>query len=140
MKSLYISLSAVLLVFVIACSASKSGVSESTKAKKESSDQINNLNPAVDLADHLKRVPGLSVTGAGSNAKVSIRGMASFSGDNEPLFVINGNPINGGLSAASAMVSVADIKFVRVLKTPSETSAYGIRGSNGVIEINLNKK
>jgi len=63
--------------------------------------------------------------------------MSSFVSETEPLFVVNGTPINGGLSAASSMVTVADIKSVRVLKTPSETSFYGIRGSNGVIVITL---
>jgi TonB-dependent SusC/RagA subfamily outer membrane receptor len=98
---------------------------------------VQNLNPSVDLADHLKKVPDLTVTGSGGNAKVAIRGMATPSGDAEPLFVINNNPISGGLSEANSIVSVADIKSVTVLKTPSETSPYGIRGSNGVILIKL---
>jgi len=137
MKTIYFSLSVVLLVYVIACSSSKSTSSNSTSTKTSSPDKIENLNPAVDLADHLRRIPGLSVTGQGSSARVSIRGMSSFYSDTEPLFVVNGTPMNGGLDVVSSVVSVSDIKSVRVLKTPSETSTYGLRGSNGVIEITL---
>ncbi len=137
MKTIYFFLFALLLVFVLACSSSKSASSNSTSAKTRSPDKIENLNPAIDLADHLRRIPGISVTGSGSSARVTIRGMSSFNSDTEPLFVVNGTPLNGGLSAANSIISISDIKSVRVLKTPSETSFYGIRGSSGVILITL---
>ena len=135
MKIIFFPVFALMLALVIACGSSKSAASDS--AKTNSPDKVENLNPAVDLAEHLRRIPGIAVTGSGSNARVTIRGMSSFVSETEPLFVVNGTPINGGLSAASSMVTVADIKSVRVLKTPSETSFYGIRGSNGVIVITL---
>lgn len=137
MKTFYFSFIVLSLVFVAACSSSKSTSGNAASGKNDSPDKVENLNPAVDLADHLRRIPGVQVTGSGSSARVSIRGMASMNSDSEPLFVINGTPIGGGLSAANSTVSVADIKSVRVLKTPSETSFYGIRGSNGVIVIQL---
>jgi len=137
MKFIHLSFLTVLLMFAIACNSTKSASSSTDSSKSTNADQMQNLNPSIDLADHLKKVPGLTVTGSGGNAKVAIRGMATPSGDAEPLFVINNNPITGGLSEANSIVSVADIKSVTVLKTPSETSAYGIRGSNGVILIKL---
>ncbi len=136
MKRIYFAFCACLLLFVISCSSSKQASSGSASTTNKSKDNTQELNPAIDLADQLKRVPGVDVTGSGSSAKVSIRGMSSFS-DAEPLFVINGAPVNGGLSAASSMVSVPDIKSIHVLKSASETSPYGLSGSAGVIVITL---
>jgi TonB-dependent SusC/RagA subfamily outer membrane receptor len=134
MKTIHFSFIAFALILVVACSSSRS---TSSSGKTGSPNKVENLNPAVDLADHLRRIPGVQVTGSGSSARVTIRGMASMNSDSEPLYVINGTPISGGLATANSMVSVVDIKSVRVLKTPSETSFYGIRGSNGVIVIQL---
>ena len=137
MKNIHFAFYAFLMVFIIACSASKSASSDSASAKKSTPNNIENLNPAVDLVEHLRRIPGIQVTGSGSSARVTVRGMASMNSDSEPLFVVNGTPLGGGLNAANSMVTVADIKSVRVLKTPSETSFYGISGSSGVIVITL---
>lgn len=117
MKSFILTVIAILSLFTIGCNSLKSTDSTTTPTQHKASNPntIENPDMAVDLVDHLKKVPGLSVTGQGSSARVSIRGAASFNSDVEPLFVINGTSINGGLSAASSMVSVADIKTVRVL-------------------------
>lgn len=139
MKSFILSIVALCSLFIVGCSSSKSTTSTTTPTQQITSDPntVENPNMAIDLVDHLRKVPGISITGQGSSARVSIRGAASFSSDVEPLFVINGTSINGGLSEASSIVSVADIKTVRVLKSASETSEYGLRGSNGVIVIIL---
>ena len=91
----------------------------------------------ISLADHLRRVPGVQVQGSGPNAIVTIRGRTSIHGSNEPLFVINGQPISGGLQEASLIVPVQEIKAIRVLKNAEEVGIYGVRGANGVIEIDL---
>ncbi|HZV69256.1 MAG TPA: TonB-dependent receptor plug domain-containing protein [Saprospiraceae bacterium] len=137
MKTLSFLFSILSFMMVIACSSSKSASGNSSAGKVSASNKVEDLNPATDLADHLKRVPGVSVSGSGSSATAIIRGMSSLTGSSEPLFVINGTPISGGLGAANSQVSVSDIKSVRVLKTPSETSMYGIRGASGVIVIEL---
>ena len=137
MKTLYFSLYAMLMLVVFACSSSKSASSDTKSSSKGNSEPQQEINTSVDLATHLRQVPGVTVTGSGSAAKVSIRGMSSMSGDTEPLFVINGTPINGGLAAANSMVIVNDIQSIKVLKTPSETSFYGLRGAAGVIVIQL---
>lgn len=136
MKNICLSLLTFSIFFLGACNSSKSS-SSGAISKSGSENKIESLNPALDLVDQLRRIPGVSVTGSGSSARVSIRGMASMSSDTEPLYVVNGTPLGGGLAAANATVTVADIKSIRVLKTPSETSFYGIRGSNGVIVIQL---
>jgi len=134
MKTLFLSMAVVILSFLTACSTSKS---TSSNKDKSSSGTYDNMSTATDLTEYLKRIPGLNVAGEGANARVTIRGRSSLTNQEEPLFVIDGTPINGGLSQASSFVSVPNIKSVRVLTSPTETTMYGIRGGNGVIEIKL---
>lgn len=100
---------------------------------------VDNPDQTVSLADHLRKLSGVYVSGSGPNATVTIRGANSVNASSEPLFVVNGQVLNGGLRAASQMVPVNDIKTIRILKNPSETGIYGVRGANGVIEIELKK-
>jgi len=104
----------------------------------DSSTVIESPDNAIALIDHLRRVPGITVYGDGRNATIRIRGSASFVANTEPLFVINGQPLEGGLQAAASSLPVNDIRRIRVLKNPSELGIYGVRGSNGVVEITLN--
>ncbi|MDQ3015827.1 MAG: TonB-dependent receptor plug domain-containing protein [Bacteroidota bacterium] len=144
MKNILYSALAMIMLITVACSSTKSGTaststtkSSSGAATKSDSDNLENLNASTSLADQLRRIPGVSVIGSGSGARATIRGNASTSGDSEPLYVLDGTPLNGGLAYASSVVPVAEIKSIKVLKTASETSPYGMRGSYGVIEITL---
>lgn len=93
------------------------------------------------LENYLRKVAGVSVSGSGNNARVTIRGVKSINlGPQEPLFVIDGVPVEGGLSNAQSMVQVRDIDRVTVLKDGSSTAIYGMRGSNGVIVIRTKKQ
>ena len=105
------------------------------------------------------KVPGLQITqqsgdiGAGSN--IILRGVASLSGDNQPLFVVDGVPIfnsNNVAGAASGSrisgVSVGnlasdinpeDVKSVSVLKGGAAAALYGSRARNGAIIITTKK-
>ena len=100
-------------------------------------DGVENPSQSETLVDHLIKVPGINVVGDGRNAKITIRGISTFYGSNEPLFVVNSQQLNGGLQEAMNIVPVADIKSIRVLKNPSEIGGYGVRGANGVILITL---
>ncbi|MBS3776848.1 MAG: TonB-dependent receptor [Bacteroidales bacterium] len=80
----------------------------------------------------------------GAVQDIRIRGRSSLTAGNEPLFVIDGVPVTSGdVSNTSAYTSFnklaslssEDIASVTVLKDASATSAYGARGSNGVIVI-----
>ena len=87
------------------------------------------------------RVPGLSVsppagTIPGATGSISIRGFNSISGSNQPLFVLNGIPIDGNIND---LVSVNDIESITVLKDASSAALYGSRGVNGVILITSKK-
>lgn len=64
-----------------------------------------------------------------SGAEIRIRGNRSITADNDPLFVVDGIPISGGI----ADINPRDIQSVEVLKDASATAIYGARGSNGVI-------
>ena len=84
------------------------------------------------------RVPGLSIRQTSASPEggydMVIRGSASISAGNTPLYVIDGFP-GGDIST----VNPADIESVEVLKDASATSIYGARAANGVILVNTKK-
>ncbi|MEX2567472.1 MAG: SusC/RagA family TonB-linked outer membrane protein [Cyclobacteriaceae bacterium] len=65
----------------------------------------------------------------GSMPRIRIRGGNSITGGNEPLYVIDGFPVTGGLEG----ISPNDIESIEVLKDASATAIYGSRGANGVV-------
>ena len=138
MKQLYV-LSLFIVAIMMSCGTAGGGSSVLSDDKVKA-EQEEGYNESMTLADHLQQVSGLSVQGSGRNARIQIHGVSSMYGSNEPLFVVNGQAIDGGLATVSSMVPVADIARISVLKTPSETSMYGVRGANGVIVIKLKTK
>jgi hypothetical protein len=71
------------------------------------------------------RVPGVAITGN----RVIIRGINTLMGSTDPLFLIDGIPIDvNGVTS----INPSDIAIIEVLKGP-ECAIYGSRGSNGVI-------
>jgi TonB-dependent SusC/RagA subfamily outer membrane receptor len=94
-------------------------------------DQANTAGRMTILDVIQGRVAGVQVTGSGFNARVQIRGAANFSGPIEPLFVLDGMPMDlQGIMG----VSVQDVDRVDVLKGAS-AAIYGSRGGGGVISI-----
>ena len=81
--------------------------------------------------------------GAGYNIRV--RGVTSVNASNEPLFVVDGVPIQAGSFAqqgvggqgtnALADINPADIESMEILKDASTTAIYGSRAANGVVLI-----
>ncbi|MCB0687325.1 MAG: SusC/RagA family TonB-linked outer membrane protein [Saprospiraceae bacterium] len=69
----------------------------------------------------------------GSQPRINIRGSRSFTGNNEPLYVVDGMPIASGSRAID--INPSDIKSINVLKGPTAAALYGLRASNGVIII-----
>lgn len=89
---------------------------------------------AVDITTALQgQAPGVTVTsptGApGTEAVVRIRGIGSLSQSSNPLYVIDGVPMNSGLNS----ISPNDIASIEVLKDAAAAAIYGSRAANGVI-------
>lgn len=80
------------------------------------------------------RVPGVQVTNSGGapggEVRIRVRGANSLSGDNDPLYVVD-----GFIGADFTTINTEDIASIEVLKDASATSIYGSRGANGVIII-----
>ena len=86
------------------------------------------------------RVSGVVVTSSPDGGiSVRIRGASSFSGNSEPLYVIDGVPITPGPGGSLSGLSPYDIESIKVLKDPAELTMYGSRGANGVIVIKTKK-
>ena len=83
------------------------------------------------------QVPGVEIsTGAGqpgaSNAPVVLRGAGSIPKDVEPLYVVDGVPMNGD---SFKKINPEEIINIDVLRDAGSTSIYGNRGANGVIVV-----
>lgn len=80
------------------------------------------------------QVSGLSVlSGAGDpsqSATIRLRGINSIQSSNQPLFILDGAPID---AAFYATLNPADIESITVLKDAASTAIYGARAANGVI-------
>lgn len=109
------------------------------------------------------RVPGLSIATAsgapGASTVVNIRGLNSVTGNNQPLFVVDGIPMNnrGNTSSTNANnanddfnrsmdfgnqmndINPNEIESISVLKGSAASALYGARASNGVIMITTKK-
>ena len=94
-------------------------------------------NPGEPIEQVLQsRFPGVEVTRTpdGSIA-IRIRGVTSFNGTTEPLYVVDGIAIEAGPGGALTGINPHDIESIRVLKDAADTAMYGLRGANGVIVI-----
>lgn len=65
----------------------------------------------------------------GGDVDVQIRGVGSVNSGTNPLYIIDGIPMEGGL----ASVNPNDVKEIQFLKDASSTAIYGSRGANGVV-------
>ncbi|MBC8085532.1 MAG: TonB-dependent receptor plug domain-containing protein, partial [Hymenobacter sp.] len=84
----------------------------------------------------------------GASSQITIRGSRSFTGNNQPLYVVDGLPIEsnadqsmtGGVSGTDASsraldINPADIESISILKGGAASALYGLRASNGVVVI-----
>ncbi|MDO7876115.1 SusC/RagA family TonB-linked outer membrane protein [Hymenobacter sp. ASUV-10] len=93
------------------------------------------------------KVAGVSITtggGApGAPSTIRIRGNSSLNANSDPLYVIDGVPVDkGGINGASnplSLINPSDIETFTVLKDASATAIYGNRASGGVILITTKK-
>ncbi len=116
-------------------------------------DDISNVTTG-NVVDALNgRVAGVLVNrssgSAGAGTYIEIRGAASITGNNQPLFVVDGIPIDnsGGYSGVAGVdesnraidLNPDDIESITVLKGGAATALYGLRAANGVIIITTKK-
>lgn len=101
------------------------------------------------------KISGVQITGAsgepGASTNINIRGIQSFTGNNQPLFVVDGIPISnnvdrtnlgpngtlGGPQSSNRGLDIApeNIESINVLKGPAAAALYGSRAASGVIVI-----
>ena len=132
------------------------GVQRNTKALGYSvtnveGDEIS-ANPSTNAINALQgKVAGVNITGSAMGAKgssrVVIRGSSSLTGNNQPLYVVDGITINNNNLGAAGMwggtdfgdgissINPDDVASVTVLKGGAAAALYGSRASNGVILI-----
>lgn len=101
------------------------------------------------------KVAGVNITSAsgapGSSTRIMVRGVSSLSGSNQPLFVVDGVPVNNSQTGSSSInggtdfgnkindINMNDVESVSFLKGASGTALYGSRAANGVIVITTKK-
>jgi TonB-dependent SusC/RagA subfamily outer membrane receptor len=82
------------------------------------------------------RFPGVTVLRTSSGGlSIRIRGAASITGPNAPLYVVDGSPVEPGPDGDLVGLNPSDIESIKVLKDAASTAFYGVRGGNGVIVI-----
>ncbi len=106
--------------------------------------------PELNLVSALQgQIAGLHITNAGptgGSARIVIRGASSIAGGNQPLFIVDGIPVDnsapgnrgyGGIDYGNTVQDIdpANIESISVLKGPNAAALYGSRASNGAIVI-----
>lgn len=123
-----------LLVFMLGAIYFSCYTSQGAKA-----DPMDDSEPAYrELADLLRKEPGVDVKGQSPNYDITIRSKGTFTTSHQPLFVVDGIVMGDSYADVANTINVVDIADIRVLKG-SEATSYGSRGGNGVIEIRLKR-
>lgn len=99
------------------------------------SDKLTTIPVASAMEAIAGRLAGVQISATegspDAEMRIRVRGGGSITGDNTPLFIVDGFPV-----ASISDIAPADIESIDVLKDASSTAIYGARGANGVIIIN----
>lgn len=99
------------------------------------------------------KIPGVRISGSGGSftgSSVIVRGFTTFTGSNQPLYVVDGiaidnsgggSPLQSGPSVSNRAIDLnpEDVESISVLKGAAATTLYGSRASAGVILITTKK-
>lgn len=113
-------------------------------------------NKAVSVANMLQgKIAGVQISqsgsGMGGSTRIVLRGLNSLSGANQPLWVIDGVPINDGTTSqagqwggkdyagSASSINPEDIESISVLKGANAAALYGSRAQSGAIVITTKK-
>ena len=120
-------------------------------------DQVNTAKETNFVNSLSGKVAGLDIKKSntmGGSSNIILRGYTSITGNNQPLFVIDGTPISnsntntddqttgrGGYDFGNAAMDInpEDIESINVLKGAAASNLYGYRAANGVIIITTKK-
>ena len=121
-------------VFVVAygeaTKATFTGAASVVDAAKLDNRQVSDVTNA--LAGNVAGVTALKANGQpGTSSTIRIRGFGSINASMNPLYVVDGMPYDGDISA----IDPQDIDQLSVLKDAAAAALYGARGANGVIMI-----
>jgi len=137
-------------VVVTALGQSRSKLKVGYATSNFNSDQINRAAPANALDALSGKIAGANISktgGPGSSTKVILRGYGII-GNNQPIYVIDGVPLNDARFGSSANVDFGngindinpnDIESISVLKGTAASSLYGSNAKNGAIMITTKK-
>jgi TonB-linked SusC/RagA family outer membrane protein len=145
-------------VVVTALGLEKSAISTPYTTQAVSGDELNRVKSPNLMNSLAGKAAGVVITqgsaGPGSSANVILRGYKSITGNNQPLYVIDGVPMSnpgtsqaGGLNSsrsadggdAISNLNPEDIQDITVLTGASAAALYGSRAANGVILITTKK-
>ena len=122
-----------------------------TTLNKDQLTNVVNSNPFESLSGKIAGVDISAPGQPGSSSKIIIRGFGSITGSNDPLYVVDGTPINNSTSGSTSGTRSYDagngvsdldpnnIETLTVLKGAAATALYGSRAGNGVIIITTKK-
>ncbi|MBO7260105.1 MAG: TonB-dependent receptor [Bacteroidaceae bacterium] len=114
--------------------SSFTGSAQTLKTEEIEKRAVSNVTKALDgLATGIQATTGSGQPG--SSSTIYIRGLGSINAANTPLYVVDGMPYDGSISA----INPDDIEAITVLKDASAAALYGARGANGVIMITTKK-
>ena len=128
------------------------GSSTTIKVSDETVGAVINVDQA--LTGQVAGLSSVASTGApGAPLKIRIRGIASINGNQDPLWVLDGIPLDGTeipsmedlkdidnlYQTSIAGINPADIESITVLKDAAATAIYGARAANGVIVVTTKK-
>lgn len=143
-KSYALALSGVLITFTASCASSNAGSARPMDVAPPHA-APGTIVTAEDIARSpsepveeivASRVAGVRIVRtADGGISIRIRGATSVFGSNDPLYVIDGIPVEAGPNGSLRGIVPSDIASIEVLKDAASTALYGLRGANGVIVI-----
>jgi len=144
-------------VVVTALGIKRSEKSLGYSTQQVSGEQVSTAKETNFINSLQGKVAGVNITGSsnlGGSSRILLRGVRSISYENQPLFIVDGVPINNSNFATTDQVRGAhgydfgnaaqdinpdDIESINVLKGSSASALYGAQGANGVIIITTKK-
>jgi TonB-dependent SusC/RagA subfamily outer membrane receptor len=97
---------------------------------------MGNQNVAQALAGRVAGVQIIEHSAPGSTTQIFIRGGMTLPGDGQPLYILDGSPVDGDIAT---LINLNEVENITVLKGVQASILYGSRASNGAIVITRRK-